>query len=1064
MLWKEGFEENEEHWDRWHVEGGVWATGSPTSGPEKAFSGARCAATVLNGDYPPETDARLVRDRVFVVPAASEQPRLRFWHWFRGGADSARAVEVKVGAGPWQAVTAASGWSSEDWTRALIDLSPFSGQTVQIAFHLTSGDAAETAAGWYIDDVVVETGLASVDFINSPEGFESGLGNWRIDHGRWEVGIPTAGPGRAFGSNCVGTVLGGNYPPGVDSRLISPEFIVPTGTENPRLRFWHWFSIWSGDPAWVEISVGGGSWTALSGPFDGNSPWTRPSFDLRPYAGQPVQIAFHFQSNTDSDVATGWYIDEVTVETGPTEWDPVAQPEGFESGLGNWSVDRGTWETGTPTAGPSAPYRGTQCAGTALARNYSAHTDSRLISPEFIVPPAAERPRLRFWHWMRNNAGDPATVEIRAAGSDWEPISEPMAANDASWARPSLDLSRFAGQRVQLGFRFQANDDDELAPGWFIDDITVETGPNETSFVNKPEGFELGLGEWAVDKGTWETGTPDTWPQQAANGSGCAGTVLLGNYGADVDSRLISPEFALPSAAENPRLRFWHWFSTFPGDAGTVEVSVAGGPWQSISAPYTGNGVVWTRPLLDLGPFAGQMVRLAFHFQSNSDANAARGWYLDDVVVETGAIDLQTLNQGDGFESGLGNWSVENGTWEAGLPRSGPGRTFKGTNCVATVLRFNFGQYAPGTDSRLVSPAFTTPCADAAPALRFAHWHAIAEGDEATVEVRVAGGDWEPILGPISGASEDWTASFVDLAAYAGKRIQIAFRFRANDDSEVSWGWYLDEVKIQASVVQTVGDTTVAEGSLFAYSFGSPCQNLQFTLGPGAPAGMSIDQALGVLVWLPTEDDGPGVYPVQVCATDVDQPSNVIECITLEVTVLESNDPPSLDPIESKTIQAAVPLEFTVTAFDPDRPGQRLRFSLEQGAPFGASIDPDTGLFRWTPTATQGTTQAIIGVRVTDDGDPPMSAVTSFSAGPDGAVSHVSLSVTRLTPELITICIEGGEMGGIYSLETCTELQSQSGPPEWNVLETFWKGEGTPCETTHSNASVTRYYRVRRVQ
>src|SRR5262249_21340780 len=145
---------------------------------------------------------------------------------------------------------------------------------------------------------------------------------------------PTAGPLTAFeGTNCVGTVLDGNYLPNADSRLISPEFVVPIATANPRLRFWHWFSAWPGDYGVVEISAGGGGWQPISRQYSYNSTvWSRPSLDLRPYAGQTVQIAFHFQTDSDPNVGLGWYIDDVFVETGPTDWDPIKQPEGFESG------------------------------------------------------------------------------------------------------------------------------------------------------------------------------------------------------------------------------------------------------------------------------------------------------------------------------------------------------------------------------------------------------------------------------------------------------------------------------------------------------------------------------------------------------------------------------------------------------------------------------------------------------------------------------------------------------------------------------------------------------------
>ena len=41
-------------------------------------------------------------------------------------------------------------------------------------------------------------------------------------------------------------------------------------------------------------------------------------------------------------------------------------------------------------------------------------------------------------------------------------------------------------------------------------------------------------------------------------------------------------------------------------------------------------------------------------------------------------------------------------------------------------------------------------------------------------------------------------------------------------------------------------------------------------------------------------------------------------------------------------------LTFTATATDADLPANTLTFSLS-GEPVGASIDPNTGVFTWTP-------------------------------------------------------------------------------------------------------------------
>ena len=74
---------------------------------------------------------------------------------------------------------------------------------------------------------------------------------------------------------------------------------------------------------------------------------------------------------------------------------------------------------------------------------------------------------------------------------------------------------------------------------------------------------------------------------------------------------------------------------------------------------------------------------------------------------------------------------------------------------------------------------------------------------------------------------------------------------------------------------------------------------------------------------------------------------------TLVVTVHEVNLPPVLADLADRVIDEETLLSFTASATDPDLPAHTLTFSLT-GAPAGASIDPATGVFTWTPTEAQG--------------------------------------------------------------------------------------------------------------
>lgn len=95
-------------------------------------------------------------------------------------------------------------------------------------------------------------------------------------------------------------------------------------------------------------------------------------------------------------------------------------------------------------------------------------------------------------------------------------------------------------------------------------------------------------------------------------------------------------------------------------------------------------------------------------------------------------------------------------------------------------------------------------------------------------------------------------------------------------------------------------------------------------------------------------------------------------------TVNSVNHPALLATIPDFTIMEKDTLAFTNKASDPDLPAQSLTYSLSN-APAGASIDPVSGVFTWTPTEEQGPATNLVTVVVTDNGTPPMSTAQSFT-------------------------------------------------------------------------------------
>ncbi len=141
----------------------VWEYGSPLFGPPGAFKGERVWGTILDGNYPPLAKAALVSTPVEVKLF----PRLSFWHWhdIRRATTIAQVgdfgmVEVNAGSG-WHNVTARAvaydqkiDGRSEGWRRVVIDLPEFEHESIRVRFQFES-DEQLTAAGWYIDDVLI---------------------------------------------------------------------------------------------------------------------------------------------------------------------------------------------------------------------------------------------------------------------------------------------------------------------------------------------------------------------------------------------------------------------------------------------------------------------------------------------------------------------------------------------------------------------------------------------------------------------------------------------------------------------------------------------------------------------------------------------------------------------------------------------------------------------------------------------------------------------------------------------------------------------------------------------
>src|SRR5262249_3218696 len=157
----------------------------------------------------------------------------------------------------------------------------------------------------------------------------------------------------------------------------------------------------------------------------------------------------------------------------------------------------------------------------------------------------------------------------------------------------------------------------------------------------------------------------------------------------------------------------------------------------------------------------------------------AAGWYLDDIEI------VRQISQFDGtFEAGWGDWFADNGVWEVGQPTVvGPPACHSGNVCAGTVLG---GNYGPHADSRLTFPSIQLPSVTGVDEihLRFWDWHQYAiSNDDDHGQVQVSAydsqtnqwSDWHDEGVAVRDSSPAWTQKDVDITAYSGKKVRIAF-------------------------------------------------------------------------------------------------------------------------------------------------------------------------------------------------------------------------------------------------------------------------------------------------
>jgi len=460
------------------------------------------------------------------------------------------------------------------------------------------------------------------------DDMESGQGNWMtlITGGTgsaWALGTPTVGPSSVHsGTKCWGTNISDKYSGSTsDAQLISPSINL-SGVTSPVMTFWMYVDIDKKDGGYLDISTDGGStWaqipgSTLSPTYDGiitegsvnayqNAthgirPWTQVTADLSAYAGNSVKIRFHFITNNDGFRYYGWYIDDVTLSGNVLDTQSPTSPTGLsQSNVAQTSFTL-SWTASTDNVGVTG---------------YDVYKNGVLYAS--VTATSANITGL--------TAGTTYTMTVKAKD----------AAGNISAASSALNVT------------------------------TVSPPPPSGTIFS--DDMESGQGNWttSITGGTgsaWALGTPTVGPSSVHSGTKCWGTNLSDKYsGSTSDAQLISPSINL-SGVTSPVMTFWMYVDIDKKDGGYLDISTDGGstwsqiPGSALSPTYDGiisGGSVyayqnathgirpWTQVTADLSAYAGNTVKIRFHFITNNDGFRLYGWYIDDVTLSGNVLDTQ---------------------------------------------------------------------------------------------------------------------------------------------------------------------------------------------------------------------------------------------------------------------------------------------------------------------------------------------------------------------------------------------------------------------------------------
>lgn len=427
-----------------------------------------------------------------------------------------------------------------------------------------------------------------------------------------------------------------------------------------------------------------------------------------------------------------------------------------ESGSANWTA-QGGWTLSTDQAHSPSTAWASDAGGGATPGSVVTLTLNSAVSLS-----GTKMARLTLWHSYTLSSGAYAYVALSSdGGQEW--WAADYRAGSSAWTPLEVDLTPLllAGEsQVSLRLLLAAN---EPGDRWLVDDVRFEA-------LLPPEQFSAPFMDDVEDWRRWDA-TGNWEPVTHTVHSG-----LWAWQGAGDGATLALHRPLALTGTVAPRLSFWYTGSLTATAAGRVEVSTTGGQgWTPVYTLTSASGG-WAQATASLEAYAGQLIALRFRLEG-SEAN----WSIDDVSVYDAPL-TYTLPLSDDMEV-AGRWWA-GGDWETVTTTAHSAATsWRGYGDDAALILMN----------RLdLGDALT-------PTLSLWQRFDLPTGYEGYVKVTTDGGlNWQRLYTQTA-TLNDWTATTVDLSAYAGEQIGLDFYLSGPLTATVApgQGWFIDDVLVE---------------------------------------------------------------------------------------------------------------------------------------------------------------------------------------------------------------------------------------------------------------------------